>query len=297
MFGMEETPIVQYLKSWPSQEKIHYFPNPGGAGDSIIALATYTLFKELGIDYSIVPVSQAIDPAGKIVVYGGGGNLVEYYGTARKSIQKYHARAKKLVILPHTINANKDLLGELGANVDVICREAVSFEYVRKFAPGANVLLMEDLAFNLDMKNIVQKILIPLDRQLLPFQPRDFLMTILMLLKQWSGKILECGDWKTLNAFRKDLEGTRSGFPRDNVDLSILFSHWVASEIAAYYVTHRVLRVINHYQTVRTDRLHICIAAAMLGKTVELFSNNYYKCEAVYQYSMKNKFPNVHWMG
>jgi exopolysaccharide biosynthesis predicted pyruvyltransferase EpsI len=297
MSGMEETPIIQYLKSWPSQEKIYYIPNPGGAGDSIIALATYTLLKEMGIDYFIVPVSQAFDPAGKIVVYGGGGNLVEYYSTARKIVQKYHAHAKRLVILPHTINANEDLLGKLGSNVDVICREVVSYEHVRKFAPGANVLLMDDIAFSLDMKNIVRKMFIPLEKQLLPFQMRDFLMTVLMLLKQWSGKILERGDWKTLNVFRKDLEGTRSEFPRDNVDLSILFSHWAASEMAAYSVTHRILRVINHYQTVRTDRLHVCIAAAKLGKKVEFFPNKYYKCEAVYQYSMRAQYPNVHWMG
>jgi len=294
---MEETPIVQYLKSWPFQGKIYYFPNPGSAGDSIIAQATFTLFKELGIDYSVIPVSQSFDPVGKTVVYGGGGNLVEYYGTARKFIQKYHIHAKKLVILPHTINANEDLLGELGVNVDVICREEVSYAHVRKFAPAANVLLMDDIAFSLDMKKIARQTLIPLNRQLILFLPQDFLMTIMMTLKLLSGKILERGDLRILNAFRKDLEGTSSGFPCDNVDLSDLLSHWAPSETVTYYVTHRILRAINHFRTVRTDRLHVCIAAAKLGKTVEFYPNKYYKCEAVYQYSMKDYYPNVHWIG
>jgi exopolysaccharide biosynthesis predicted pyruvyltransferase EpsI len=294
---MKESPIKDYLSSLPRNERLYYFANPGNAGDAMIALATYQLFHELGFDYCVVNISQPFDPLGKTVVYGGGGNLVEYYGSARKIIQKYHSHVKKLVILPHTINANEDLLGELGANVDVICREEVSYAHVRKFAPGANVLLMDDIAFSLDMKNIARRMFIPLKRQLLPFLPRDFLRTILMSLKQLSGKILESGDWKTLNAFRKDLEGTRSVFPRDNVDLSNLFGHLAASETAAYYVTHRILRVINHYQRVRTDRLHVCIAAAKLGKKVEFFPNNYYKCEAVYQYSMSDQYPNVHWMG
>jgi len=294
---MVETPIIQYLRSIPQDEKIYFFPNPGGAGDSMIALATYTLFKEMQIGYSIVPVSQAFDPVGKTVVYGGGGNLVHYYDTARKTVQKYHSRAKKLVILPHTINANEDLLGELGANVDVICREPVSFAHVREFAPGANVFLMEDIAFSLDMKKIARKTYLPLKKQSLAFLPRDSLMAILMSLKQLSGKILERGDFRTLNAFRKDLEGTRLRFPRDNIDLSLLFSHSTTNEMMAYYVTHCILRVINHYQKVCTDRLHICIAAAKLGKEVEFFPNKYYKCEAVYHYSMKDQYPNVRWMG
>jgi exopolysaccharide biosynthesis predicted pyruvyltransferase EpsI len=108
---------------------------------------------------------------------------------------------------------------------------------------------------------------------------------------------LEPGERGTLNAFRKDIESSNR-FPRRNsIDLATLFSHGTDSERVAFYSTRRILKVINHYRTVRTDRLHICIAAAKLGKKVEFFPNNYYKCEAVYQYSIRDRFPNVHWMG
>jgi exopolysaccharide biosynthesis predicted pyruvyltransferase EpsI len=295
--GMEEKPIVQYLGSLPRDEKIYFFANPGGAGDALIALATYQLFNRLGIDYRIVDVSQPFEPAGKIMVYGGGGNLVEYYGTARKVIGKYYPFVKKLVILPHTIRANEDLLAGFRANADIICRERVSYEHVKKHASKANVLLMDDLAFCLDAASVVKNKSFSADLRVRRLLPRDFLFTLLFVARQLPGKISRPAGWRTLNAFRKDLESLRRPFPPDNVDLSTLFGHGCDSEALAFYVSRRVLKIIDRYRLVRTDRLHICIAAALLGKEVEFFSNSYYKCEAVYQFSMKDKYPHVHWMG
>jgi exopolysaccharide biosynthesis predicted pyruvyltransferase EpsI len=298
---MEETPIVQYLRSLPRNEKIYFFANPGSAGDSLIALASYQLFSQVGIDYCIVNGSQAFKPTGKIMMYGGGGNLVEYYGTARRLIQTHYPFVKKLVILPHTIQANEDLLTEFQANADIICREPISYAHVRKYAPRANVLLMDDLAFSLDAESILRaktktRAFIK-NRRIRTWMLRDLLLGILLPARQLPGKISKGGDWLTLNAFRKDIESSHRLLPRDNVDLATMFGYGTDSESISFYVTYRTLKIINRYRIVRTDRLHICIAAALLGKTVEFFSNNYYKCEAIYQYSMKENFPNVHWMG
>jgi exopolysaccharide biosynthesis predicted pyruvyltransferase EpsI len=299
--GMQETPIVQYLRSLPQDNKIYFFANPGSAGDSMIAQSTYQLFGRLGLDYCIVDRSRAFDPTGKFMMYGGGGNLVEYYTTARKLIQKYYPFVEKLVILPHTIDANESLLGEFRANADIICREPVSYAHVRKYAPRANVMLMDDLAFSLDANSILQsgsglRSFIE-DRSLRKWMLRDLLLGVLLPIRQLPGKFSKRGDWKTLNSFRKDLESSHRFLPPDNVDLATLFGYGTNSEQIAFYVTCRILKTINRYRTVRTDRLHVCIAAALLGKTVEFYSNNYYKCEAIYQFSMKDKFPNVHWMG
>ena len=298
---MVDTPIVQYLRSLPRNEKIYFFANPGSAGDSLIALATYQLFNRLGIDYCIVKGSQTFSSTGKIMVYGGGGNLVKYYGTARRLIQTYYPFVKKLVILPHTINENEDLLSEFQTNTDIICREPVSYAHVRKYATKANVLLMDDLAFSLDAESILRtrtktRLLLE-DRRIWSRILRNFLLGALLPIRQLPGKISGQSNWMILNAFRKDIESSHRLLPRDNVDLATMFGYGTDRETTSFYVASRILRVINRYRAVRTDRLHICIAAALLGKTVEFFSNNYYKCEAVYQYSMKDKFPNVHWMG
>ena len=51
---------------------------------------------------------------------------------------------------------------------------------------------------------------------------------------------------------------------------------------------HFLLRAIDQFASVRTDRLHVAIAAAMLGKTVELYDNSYYKNRAVFDFSLSS---------
>ena len=100
-----------------------------------------------------------------------------------------------------------------------------------------------------------------------------------------------------LNCFRTDQEKSDIDIPSDNVDLSSIFSYGVDSKEKAFYVCYRLLNFINSYEEIRTNRLHVAIAGALLGKEVKLYSNSYYKCEAVYEFSIKGRFPNVTWMG
>jgi hypothetical protein len=150
MDRIDRGPILRFLKSLPHDETLYYFPNPGNAGDAMIALAAFQLFAQAGLKYRVVPRSSGFDPSGRIVIYAGGGNLVEYYDTARKAILACYPRLERLIILPHTIQANEDLLAGFRGNVDVICREPVSYRHVKQHAPWANVYLMDDLAFHLD---------------------------------------------------------------------------------------------------------------------------------------------------
>ena len=236
---MAESPIRNYLNSLPRNEPLYFFANPGNAGDALIALATYRLFRELGIDYRSVNVSQPFDPSGKIMLYGGGGNLVEHYHTARNVIGKYYPYLRKLVILPHTIDANEDLLAEFRANADIICREPISYAHVRRCAPRANVLLMDDMAFNLDTENILQtktRVMTYFkDPRIRAWILRDFLIDILLPVRQIPGKISRQRDWMTLNSFRKDIESTHRNLPRDNVDLASLFGHGTDNEAISFY--------------------------------------------------------------
>jgi len=294
---MEELPIRQYLNSLPPNERVYYFGNPGNAGDALIASATYQLFHAAGIDYCNVDISEPFDPAGKIMVYGGGGNLVEYYDMARKIILQYYPFVKKLVILPHTIHGNEDLLAGFRTNVDVICRERISYEHVKKHAPRANVLLMDDLAFNLDVANIPSTPLLGKDGRVRSLMRRDLLLRILLPARHFSIVALKPAEWRTLNAFRKDGESANRFPRRASIDVATLYAYGTNREEMAFYITRRILTILDRYRNIRTDRLHICIAAAKLGKQVEFFANNYYKCEAVYRFSMQGRFPNVRWMG
>lgn len=58
-----------------SPSEVLYCPNPGNAGDSAIALATYECFEHLGVSYRYVEWDEVFDARGKVLIYGGGGNL------------------------------------------------------------------------------------------------------------------------------------------------------------------------------------------------------------------------------
>ena len=51
--------------------------------------------------------------------------------------------------------------------------------------------------------------------------------------------------------------------------------------------------MISKYKVVNTNRLHGGIASSLLQKTVNLYPNSYWKNKAVYEYSLKDKYPKT----
>ena len=58
-----------------------------------------------------------------------------------------------------------------------------------------------------------------------------------------------------------------------------------------------IFSFLNQFDEIYTNRLHICVASALLNKKVYFYGNSYWKNESVYNYSIKNQFPKVKWMG
>jgi exopolysaccharide biosynthesis predicted pyruvyltransferase EpsI len=83
----------------------------------------------------------------------------------------------------------------------------------------------------------------------------------------------------TLVAFRADRESARNVLPKGNRDISRSCSgldDW--------------LWTIARHADVKTDRAHVMIAAAMLGKAVEYCTSSYHKVPAIADYALKS-FP------
>jgi exopolysaccharide biosynthesis predicted pyruvyltransferase EpsI len=294
---MAKIDIKLYLDSLKKYETVYFCPNPGNAGDSLLAHVTYELFDEYNIKYQILK-KQGFNPTDKILLYGGGGNLVPYYPHARNFILKYHRLVKKLIILPHSIDGNEDLLKKLDENVDIITREEVTYNHVKKNALRTNVFLADDLGFSLNVEKILSKMpRFSLHLVNLKLPVRILLQGNYTEMKHRARKLFQNENKHVLNCFRTDQEKTDIDIPSDNVDLSSIFSYGVDSKEKAFYVCYRLLNFINSYEEIRTNRLHVAIAGALLGKEVKLYSNSYYKCEAVYEFSIKGRFPNVTWMG
>jgi len=284
VLNYNEIDIQQILERHKGQE-ICYCPNPGNAGDALIAHSTYNLFLNYKIRCSIIGLTDIVK--GKSVFYGGGGNLrvtrsmghrplsalkLLLEGKIKSSIRVLVKRKasirflrnnikqnKEIIILPYTINAFEGFFRTVPPNMRIMCREKLSYQFVHNIIPNKkNVYLSKDLAFYLDLRSLQQK---------------------------GSG---------TLNCFRTDkAEKTNIRLPKDNIDLSRHFGSgkWnnesMTSRISYLFIKH-----INQYEHINTNRLHVAIAGGLLGKKVNLYANAYYKNQAVYEYSMR-KMGNV----
>jgi hypothetical protein len=78
-----------------------------------------------------------------------------------------------------------------------------------------------------------------------------------------------------LNAFRRDAEASGTPVPASNRDISLdcaTLDEW--------------LWTISRHEVVRTDRAHVVIAAAMLGRRVEYRPSSYHKVPAIVNFSV-----------
>lgn len=87
-----------------------------------------------------------------------------------------------------------------------------------------------------------------------------------------------------LNAFRSDIESIVKQLPESNIDIS--YNGYATKPLAEF------LTAIANFEQVNTDRLHVAIAAVLLGKKVILYPNSYFKNKAVFDYSLK-RFSNI----
>ena len=309
---MDAIKIEDYLLDLKSKGILYYIPNSGNAGDSFIALSTFTLFNKLKINYKLLDW-ESFDPKDSILVYGGGGNFTEKYHNLEKIIKKFHKSVKRFIILPQTISSNEKTLKELGPNVDIICREEVSYNHVKKYATKANIFIADDLTFNFDIRIFLNKKLPSLPKMLLKktfyriqsnknkeellYFP-SFKQVVILYRKMPYLSIYRIfyTNKNTFNAFREDWEKTFIQIPKNNCDLSVSLQCGYQNEFIASHISYFFLKFINYFSQINTNRAHIAIAAAKMGKNVNFYPNNYYKKKAIYEFSMKDKFKNVKWI-
>lgn len=82
-----------------------------------------------------------------------------------------------------------------------------------------------------------------------------------------------------LNAYRTDGESALGALPADNVDISVTcatLDEW--------------LWTIARHETIYTDRAHVIIGAALLGKRVNYWGNSYHKVDGIVEYALRS-FP------
>lgn len=287
------SPLKRFLQTLTG-EAIIYVRNPGNAGDAIIASATYQLFERLGISFECVDLDCPLERTrGRTVIYSGGGNLVDIYSDARGFITRHHRHAKQLILLPHTVRGHADLLGTLGANVTIICRDAESYAHVSSLLPARSVELMDDVAFSLDVPAFMGAA----KGRYRPLFSSPIHASINAGRLAWRARhrIRNLLHPKVLNAFRTDIESRGRRLPASNQDVSRVFATENMSREYTDEATYRIFQFLAPFELVNTDRLHVCIAALLLGKAVNFYDNSYGKNRAVYEFSMRGRYPRLTW--
>lgn len=264
-------------------ERIVFVPNAGNAGDNLINLAACLLFDRLGLDWE--PGAQATAYPGRAVVYGGGGSLVPLYPAAAEGLRLNRRAARAVVVLPHTVRAHAGLIAELDERVTIFARETPSRDYVAAAGGGAALGLSHDLAFLLDRETIAG-----LPWAWAALLRRRRIAWARMLVKfAWRARMVD----PVLHCQRMDAEDTGATPHPLNADMSRNFATGDQSCPVSVNVAKMLVRVIDLYDRVETNRLHIAILSAILGKPVAMRDNSYGKNRAVWEHSMRERFPNV----
>jgi exopolysaccharide biosynthesis predicted pyruvyltransferase EpsI len=272
------SPIREFLSEFRGK-RIAYFPNPGNAGDSLIATGTMHLFDELDISFDNITYEDDVD--GRIVVLGGGGNLIQNYGQIRRAIEIFSPKAKLLVLLPHTIRGAEVHLARLARNSYVFCRDVPSYEHVLSVSDLPNVYLAHDMAFNLNIDRLLG------DKDLAAAAGKRF-KNKMEQAQIDEGRFHDAG---LVRLFRGDREQKIK--IRDNVaDISALFAFGVQLD-SAYQSAWCFMKFIEQCNTIATDRLHVGIGSAILGKNTHLFDNNYGKNYGIFQHSLRKARENI----
>ena len=253
-----EVDLSDYLQRFRSRE-IVYIPNPGNAGDSLIADGTLRLLDKVGLSYRIGHPQE--NYSDRLLFYAGGGNLTGLYENCRHFLLQ-NKEHNEIVILPHTIMQEDDLIRSFGDNITIFCREKMSYKYVHELAKHKDkVLLSPDLAFYID------------DIDEYKNRPAD--------------GICQC--------LRMDIEKTGISISQDNIDLShhLIRPGNTSDKAIIRQVSLSTFDWLANYSVIHTNRLHLAIVGSLLGRDVTLRPNNYYKNRAIYDYSLQPFYPKT----
>lgn len=244
------TDVASLCELFKDQEVDVFIPG-GNKGDGLIYFGGETLFKRYNIKYtSHVNIDNI---KGKTLFVYGSGGFNKIFNTMVHRLPPCFNNFGEIYILPSSFECDchliSDFIKKLPANVVVFAREMYSYEQLGQImAHPENLKIDNDLAFNIDFKSLTKD---------------DGKGTLIALrndgerLHQWSLKNIHFNE---------------------NIDVSL----------GQYTEYMDVVKTVNKYDTVITDRAHVAICSAMLGKNVHILPNNYHKVKGIYMYSLKS---------
>ena len=236
----------------------HYLPCAGNMGDGLIALGTLQLFADLGLD---IPVLTGLEPEhldgiDSVIVGGGGGWVEGAWEHYAKLLEPFLQRGGRALVLPTTVSGFARFFERYGRQIVFFAREQHTSDFLADIeAMTGQVFSAHDLAFNVDLAKL----------DLPPAAPQHDTLKIFRTDAESSGRIISAG--------APDLPSIWDGLQWDSIKSCLPPLQSVAS-------------IILQFKSIETDRLHMAVLAAMLGRRVVLRSNSYFKNEAIFAQSL-----------
>jgi exopolysaccharide biosynthesis predicted pyruvyltransferase EpsI len=282
--------VDSVIRSWlPPQGRILYYPNPGNAGDALIATATWQCFDRLGIRPTVT------QPAGFArnahVVLGGGGNLIPQYHDIANALQAcLEHQVSSCLLLPHTIRGHETLLNRLDRRFTLLCRDHASLMHVQRHAPNATALLADDMALALDIAALRHRTSLMRHRLALLLD-RDWLKRRRKWRRALSRQKPDAEGMLTV--LRSDVEANTSVPRPSGPDVMHFYTTRCLKRAGCDQATMDIIELLRSAKSVLTDRLHVALPSAILGLEVNILDNNYGKLSAVWETSLQGRYPNT----
>lgn len=252
-----------------------YTPNSGNMGDALIASATMQWMDVHNLPWSRCSQEEH-NP--RCFVYGGGGAWLPEWIDALHPIMEKMQRAQRVIVLPSTFRDVPQLVNILDKRFTVFCREKKSYDYLADQHTGAEILMGHDMALHMQRDPVASA------------APTARLRKAARALHRALANLPE----ENVRFMRRDREACDSLATISDFDLSDAlgwFSPYEARENIDFAAAE-MLRAVCRFTHIHTDRLHVGIAAALVGVTTTLYDNNTSKVSGVYAYSLAD-LPHI----
>ncbi|MBT9566923.1 MAG: glycosyltransferase [Thiobacillus sp.] len=259
---------------------LKYVSNQGNAGDALIAAGSWQFFEDSQIAPQYV-TARAIG-AGDTVIYSGGGNLVPEYDNCRDFLETcLQVGVARALVLPHSIRGHEALLKRLDARFTLVCRDHESLARVQATGTRAELMLAPDLALYLDPERLFA-------------QCRHYKHAGVWARFARHGQLVSYLRWRmalrrlrpqpgrTLSVLRADAEATLAEPGNASGDIPNFYGSHYRFRAESDLVSRDLLHLLKPAAQVRTNRLHVGVAAALMGREVRYLDNSYGKIRALY---------------
>lgn len=274
----------EVLRSLPGP--VLYVPNGGNAGDALINVGFYQMAERLGLEHVVLARSDYRQVGSDdTVVIGGGGAIVPEWPATPRFIEHVAATARRIIILPQSFREAETTLRALRPQDVLIARERFSYDYAKSLHLDCGVEIDHDVALQVSVEQLIAEA-----AGLRPRVSTDRLGRDAAFVHHRARSHVV----STLAAFRSDREASPEvGQRRSRLnDLSVIAGRGGRDRPASLWAARRLLALVDLYDEIRTDRLHVIIAAALLGKRIVAFPNNYHKVRGVIEMSLAD-YPQL----